>query len=223
MAQNFTENIQLFQPLKRDGLVHKKAALIASGPSLNNTVEWLKVHEQEFDIYCVGSALNVLLRHDIHPKKIFMIDAQETMLKQIHTTYCGELVFLSTANAEAEQFAKKMNQPLFSTGGSIATTAFSFIEWLGYEELYLFGQDLGFIGTRTHVEGSTSGKEITQNHQIFDVLANDGSMIQTTPNLIAYKRWFDQAFFKSEMKLFNTAEKGAKLENTTFFDITLKS
>ncbi|WP_186439486.1 6-hydroxymethylpterin diphosphokinase MptE-like protein [Kurthia sp. Dielmo] len=43
----------------------KKAALVASGPSLNQTVVWLKKHEHEFDIYCVGSALKILLNHNI--------------------------------------------------------------------------------------------------------------------------------------------------------------
>jgi len=41
--------------------------------------------------------------------------------------------------------------------------------------------------------------------------------------LLSYKRWFDQAFSKTTMKIFNTSEKGAKLKNTTFFNTTLKS
>ncbi len=239
MEQNFIENSKLYQPLKIGDISREKAALVASGPSLKDTVKWLKIHEEEFDIYCVGSALGVLLEYDIQPKKIFMSDAQPAMLKQVDNDYCGELVFLSTANAQAvahfkgskqiifqqgysaaEQFAKERKQPLFETGGSVATTAFSFIEWLNYKELYLFGQDLGFAGGRTHVEGSTSGKEITENNKFLDILANDGSMIQSTPNLLSYKRWFDQAFTKTDIRIFNTAKKGAKLKNTVFLDIT---
>lgn len=60
----------------------------------------------------------------------------------------------------AEKFAEKHEQPLFSTGGSVATTTFSLIEWLGYEELYLFGQDLCFLAKQTHAENSISNREV---------------------------------------------------------------
>lgn len=238
MLENFNENITKFSPLSKES-VTRKAALVASGPSLNKTVLWLKKHEQEFDIYCVGSALKILLNHNIQPTAIFMTDAQDTMLKQLDERYTGILYFLSTANHQAvskhrgakqilfqkgflpaEEFAVANEQPLFETGGSVATTTFSYIEWLEYKELYLFGQDLGFTGGRTHVKGSTSGKEITKNHQVFEVLANDDSMIQTTHNLLSYKRWFDQAFTKTNICIVNTAKKGAKLKNTVFLDIT---
>ena len=241
MIENFSENIKLFTPLLKI-TTSKKAALVASGPSLNKTISWLEKHQQEFDIYCVGSALKVLLAHQIMPTAVFMTDAQHTMLKQIDTRYNGILYFLSTANYQAvskhagekqilfqkgftraEEFAEQYAQPLFETGGSVATTAFSYIEWLGYKELYLFGQDLGFSEMQTHAMGSTSGKEIKKYNQVLDVLANDHTIIRTTPNLLSYKRWFDQAFSKTPMKIFNTSEKGAKLKNTTFFDTTLKS
>lgn len=242
MIENFSENIKRFTPLVKPNLTMKKAALVASGPSLNKTISWLEKHQQEFDIYCVGSALKVLLAHQIMPTAVFMTDAQHTMLKQIDTRYNGILYFLSTANYQAvskhagekqilfqkgftraEEFAEQYAQPLFETGGSVATTAFSYIEWLGYKELYLFGQDLGFSEMQTHAMGSTSGKEIKKYNQVLDVLANDHTIIRTTPNLLSYKRWFDQAFSKTPMKIFNTSEKGAKLKNTTFFDTTLKS
>lgn len=242
MIENFSENIKRFTPLVKPNLTMKKAALVASGPSLNKTISWLEKHQQEFDIYCVGSALKVLLAHQIMPTAVFMTDAQPTMLKQIDTRYNGILYFLSTANYQAvsehpgekqilfqkgftraEKFAEQYEQPLFETGGSVATTTFSYIEWLGYKELYLFGQDLGFSEMQTHAMGSTSGKEIKKYNQLLDVVANDHTIIRTTPNLLSYKRWFDQAFSKTSMKIFNTSERGAKLKNTVFFDTTLKS
>lgn len=241
MIKNFTENIKRFTPLLKI-TTSKKAALVASGPSLNNTISWLQKHQKEFDIYCVGSALKVLLAHQIMPTAVFMTDAQHTMLEQIDMRYKGILYFLSTANYQAvsehpgekqilfqkgftcaEKFAEQYEQPLFETGGSVATTTFSYIEWLGYKELYLFGQDLGFSEMQTHARGSTSGKGIKKYNQLLDVVANDHTIIHTTPNLLSYKRWFDQAFSKTSMKIFNTSERGAKLKNTVFFETILKS
>ena len=191
------------------------------------------------DIYCVGSALRVLLKYDIFPKAVFITDPLDGIVNQIPVDYKGQLYFLSTANYKAvnqhrgekqiifqegyklaEEYAKKHNQPIFQTGGSVATTTFSFIEWLGYEKLYLFGQDLGFPNKQTHAENSTSNKEVGEYQKLIEIIANDGTIIYTTPNLLTYKRWFDKAFQKTKVCVYNTAAKGAKLSNTTYIRIT---
>lgn len=237
MFENFNENIKLFKPLDKIQNKKSKAALVSSGPSLNETIHWLKKYEHEFDIYCVGSALKVLLKENIYPKKVFMIDAQDTMIAQITEQYIGELVFLSTANFKAvmkhlgpkqiifqkgyelaESFAKEKSQPLFETGGSVATTAFSYIEWADYKSLYLFGQDLGFVGNETHSKYSTSGRMTMLAEKLLTVTANDGTEIFTTRNLMAYKRWFDQQCEKTNLHVYNTAKKGAFIKGTTFLD-----
>lgn len=239
MAENFYENIKLYAPLQKINTCSRKAALVASGPSLNKTVYWLKQHTHEFDIYCVGSALKILLKEQIFPKKVFIIDAQDTMIQQVTEEYDGELVFLSTANFKAvqkhcgpkqiifqegydlaEAFAIKNDQPLFETGGSVATTAFSYIEWVGYDIVYLFGQDLGFSEKQTHASHSTSGREVMGKEKLMKVLANDGMDIFTTKNLLAYKRWFDKKCEKTKLKVYNTAKKGAYIKGTVFFDTT---
>ncbi len=238
MAQNFYENLRIFSPLVKVQAQSNKAALVSSGPSLNETIHWLKKYEEEFDIYCVGSALKILLNANIVPKKVFMIDAQDTMIEQICGNYSGDLVCLSTANYKAikkhlgikqiifqegyelaEDFARKNKQPLFETGGSVATTAFSFIKWIGYESLYLFGQDLGFTGRQTHASFSTSGREADTNEKFQTLISNDGTEIFTTSNLASYKRWFDREFKKTSIQIYNTAKKGAFIEGTKFFDI----
>lgn len=236
LIENFEYNISYFQPLSIEyNNLKKSAALVSAGPSLDDTASFLKSKAQELDIYCVGSALRVLLQHDIVPEAVVITDPLDGIVEQIPLNYTGQLYFLSTANYRAvqqhkgekqilfqegfdlaEAFAKEYKQPLFSTGGSVATTTFSFIEWLGYKEVYLFGQDLGFSAKQIHAKNSTSNREVGEYQKLIEVVANDGSIIHTTPNLLTYKRWFDQAFKNSDMRIYNTAEKGAKLSNTIF-------
>lgn len=241
LKENFQYNIANFTPINKRSDNRKIAALVSAGPSLDDTVLFLKSKVRELDIYCVGSALRVLLKHDIVPKAVVITDPLDEISKQIPVDFTGDLYFLSTANYRAvqqhqgkkqilfqegfelaEKFAEKHEQPLFSTGGSVATTTFSLIEWLGYEEVYLFGQDLGFSAKQTHAENSTSNREVGKYQKLIEIIANDGSTIHTTPNLLTYKRWFNRAFQNSNMRIYNTAAKGAKLQNTLFIPLNNK-
>lgn len=44
--------------------------------------------------------------------------------------------------------------------GSVATTEFSSLEYLDIEKMYLFVQNLGFVGTYAHAMDSTSNVKI---------------------------------------------------------------
>lgn len=242
LIENFTHNIRYFQPINLSlNNMKKIAALVSAGPSLDETVLFLKSKINKLDIFCVGSALRVLLEQGIVPTSVIITDPLDAIIEQIPSNYTGQLYFLSTANYKAVQqhkgekqilfqegfelaegFAKEHEQPLFSTGGSVATTTFSLIEWLGYKEVYLFGQDLGFSAKRTHAKNSTSNKEVGEYQKLIEIVANDGTIIHTTPNLLTYKRWFDRAFQNSNMRIYNTAAKGAKLVNTLFIPLNNK-
>lgn len=242
LLENFKHNTNYFKPLNKPCInIKRSAALVSAGPSLDETVSFLKIKSCNLDIYCVGSALRVLLKNGIVPKAVIITDSLDGIINQIPLDFTGDLYFLSTANYKAvqqhigkkqilfqegfelaEEFANRYQQPLFSTGGSVATTTFSLIEWLGYKELYLFGQDLSFPSQQTHAKNSTSNREVGAYQKLIEIISNDGTKVHTTPNLITYKRWFDKAFQKSDIRIYNTAAKGAKLFNTTFIKVNNK-
>lgn len=230
MAKNFEINSKLNNfssyPIGRGNL----ACLVASGPSLNETIYWLKKMYEQVDIFVVGSALKKLLSMDIIPKAVVISDSQDNIVEQLlDTNFTGNLFYLSTANYKAvamhkgpryilcqqgyknaEILAKRVDLPLLETGGSVATTAFSLIEKLGYESVVLFGQDLGYTGQETHTSDSTSGR-IIQQRSCQQLKSNDGSMINTLPNLKIYLHWFEQKMKDTSLKVYNTATKGAKI------------
>lgn len=234
LERNFEKNQQLGDFLPFEIQPKKVAVLIASGPSLNETIHWVNSIKEKTDVYVVGSALKMVLAHQIKPAAVIVSDPKPIM-HQLTNHYNGPLLYVSTANHEtvikhkgprhllcqygykrAEELAYIYGLTLIETGGSVATAAFSMIEHLNYETLIMFGQDLGFVGTRTHAEDSTSGRYIQEDLNVRQVESNGGMLISTTPNLHTYLRWFNRQVPISKMNVYNTAKLGAKIEGAPY-------
>lgn len=238
MWNNFIINLKLNDSTFIREIQDKAACLVAAGPSLNDTIEWLKTHQKEVDIYVVGAALKMLLANGVQPKATVLSDANDVAMNQftdIH--FSGELYYLSTANSKsvllhkgkrtilyqqgyklAEQEAKKRNAPLIETGGSVGTTTFSLLEQLGYNRIVLFGQDFGFVGDNTHATLSTSGRDASTDLFLRKIKANDGSEINTTAMFQVFLYWYNEKMKQTKVKVFNTAVKGAKINKVPLID-----
>lgn len=239
MKKNFNSNMQISLEIRNYPKYKKKiACLVASGPSLNKTVSWLKEIQDKVEIFAVGSSLKLLLLNEITPSAAIISDAKQDIIKQIEGSgYQGALYFLSTANAEtvikhggdsyiifqqgyplAEVAAEKHKMPLLETGGSVSTVAISLLEYLDFEEIILFGQDLGFVGNQTHAKDSTSGRAVSDDLNIREVLANDGSFVHTTPNLQVYTRWIENKAKRMSKKLYTTSEQGVFIPKVPYIN-----
>lgn len=238
MEQNVLENIRDYHVKPYPTYDGKIACLVASGPSLMDTISYLKEVQQDVDIFVVGSALKIVLEAGITPTAVCVTDCKRSIYKQIvETGYEGDLLFLSTANPEAvkafkgnkymlcqygyeaaEQYGKTIGYPLLQTGGSVSTVLFSYIENRQYEQLVLFGQDFAFPNNYTHALTSTSGRIVTQDLNVKDVVANDGTIVHTTPNLQTYARWFERMLATTNMKVYTTSHKGYKINGLPFIN-----
>lgn len=214
------------------------AYLVASGPSLQQTISMLKNNVEGVDIYCVGSALKLLLLDGIQPKGVVISDSQDEIINQVDVeNKLFTLFYLATANfkavesyqgnrcillqhnyAKSEQLAQLINYDLLDTGGSVSTLAFSLIEMLGYKNLVLFGQDFGFVGSSTHAENSTSGRKVNKNDKKMQLLSNGDTFIYTTPNLYSYWKWFDWKTRRTTVKVYTTSYLGAKIDQVLYLD-----
>lgn len=233
MEENFYYNTILDDDIIQVKKQSRIGCLVAAGPSLNDTILWLKKYQHQVDIYVVGAALKKLLANGIIPKGAILSDANdETILQFQDLNFEGELYYLCTANYKsvalhcskryilfqqgyklAEEEAEKRNAPLIETGGSVGTTAFSLLEYLGYDTVVLFGQDLGFSGNQTHATDSTSGRKASNDTFLRNIKANDGSNIHTTAMFQVFWYWYNQKMEKTKVEVFNTAIKGAKIKN----------
>lgn len=233
MLVNFQLNMELNDGTIKNSKQNKIACLVAAGPSLNETVGWLKINQNDLDIFVVGAALKMLLANGINPKATVLSDVNDVTISQfVFSNFKGELYYLSTANNKsillhegkrivlyqhgydlAERRAKEINAPVVETGGSVGTTTFSLLEQLGYEYIVLFGQDLGFEGNYSHAALSTSGRVTSKELFLRKIEANDGSEIKTTAMLQTFLYWYNEKMKETRVKVFNTAKKGAKIYN----------
>lgn len=244
LEENFSKNI-LLNDLSIMSYEYKRpssvACLVSSGPSLDTKISLLKQVRERVYIICAGSALKALISKGIIPDSIVITDARDFTLKQItENDFNGPLFYLPTAYYKAieshkgdryivyqagyilsEKKAKSENIPLLETGGSVATLSLSILEYLGFENIILFGQDLGFKGNYTHSQQSSSNEEILYSNYSRSIKANNGEIIYTRSQYLIYKNWFERKIKKSRLKVFNTSEKGAVIEGAIMISDSL--
>jgi len=241
LDKNFQDNLKNNDPSiseLKNVFKGKLACLVSSGPSLDSTIELLRDVKDRCYVLAVGSALNTLLKNNIKPDAVIIIDSQINVVKQLkNKVYKGLLFYLSTSNHEmtlvhegkriiifqegfnpAEIEAKKTKVEVLETGGSVATTGFSLLEYMGFQSVVLFGQDFGFKGDSTHSILSTSRKNIVSEMPFRKVLANNGEYIHTTANLSTYLRWFERKANKTNVKIYNSSWTGAKINGIPYLD-----
>lgn len=239
MAKNFQYTSSLNHPTVsklKNVFTKKTACLVSSGPSLETTIHALKKFKGKAYIICMGSTLKMLLAHDLSPDAVIISDAKEAVKYQlINTNYTGRLFYSATASKEAlelhvgpkivlyqqgyyasESLALQRNVETLSVGGSVATLGFSLANYLGFENIILFGQDLGFKDGKTHATLATSGVQTKQAYVYKQVLANSGEFINASRSLNTYYRWFQKNVPLSKSNVFNTAWDGAKINGANY-------
>lgn len=171
--KNACTNISKHLPLltKRPKLSKKSSiAVVASGPSLSNDLQWLKKNQNNLLVFSVHSAVRILKKNGIKPDLQFSLDAlldKETFQKLdlfedvplINNYKVGgavtdlfENLLLVTDQNGAD--AVKMTCPLQCTTPSSTNLAFSFACFCNPREVYLLGCDMGFRSVKeSHVVG----------------------------------------------------------------------
>ncbi|MEK5483884.1 MULTISPECIES: motility associated factor glycosyltransferase family protein [unclassified Viridibacillus] len=241
MNENFLANLlnshllmQEFEGFAQSG----EAILVSAGPSLNQTAKSLTKIRSFCYVLAVGSALKPLLNEGIVPDAVIITDPTNLVQEQLeHVGYDGLLFYLATANHRvvkiykgkkvilfqegyplSEAFAASNAIPLLETGGSVATTGLSLLEFMGFKRVYLLGQDLGFKNNKTHANLSPSSKTFETSVKFQTVPSNNGEYINTYSNFNVFRRWFERKATNTSMQIFNTAWDGAKIAGIPYIN-----
>jgi len=166
----------------RDTLRSYPAIIVASGPSLDKDIEWIKKHQDQVIIFACGSAIMPLLRNDIQPDfqveienipelyDMFVDTVKYTDVSKVHllaTTTIDARVpkffdrtsyFFRPALASYPIFARTEDEPLHNGSPTVTNAALSLAQNFGFREIYLFGVDMG-----VKVEGQVHSKHAWQN------------------------------------------------------------
>lgn len=216
----------------------KAALLVSSGPSLTENIDFIKKAREHMYVFCVGSSLRALLKYDIEPDFVVSIDSSlrnyESHFKGIN--YNGIAIFDTMTHHlivdSHEGKALKMLNELDGISGSIfpdlthfisvasvAISTLNIVGQLGFEEVYLIGQDLSFIDNKYYAEGITIHAGVSIEEDII-VDSNDGGKVVTSETLFAQIDSFNQLtnLIHDQIKMYNLSRRGAKIDFIPYID-----
>lgn len=218
----------------------KGALLIAAGPSLNDNIEFIKKAQEHMYIFCVGSALKVLLENNINPDFVVVIDSS-TLNYEAHfkgVDYTGTMIFSANTNhlivkqhkgsslffvAVDDGIGRMVfrNNELFPMFPSVANSTLNLICYFGFEEVYLIGQDLAYRNNEYYAKGIAEGSSIHEslnNRDLIKVESNDGQLVETDDSLYVMLQVFNDLVnnIKAEIKIYNLSKHGAKIKDVPY-------
>ncbi|MCF0241043.1 MAG: motility associated factor glycosyltransferase family protein [Treponema sp.] len=160
----------------KDYFKGKDFLLIAAGPSLTNILPILKDLKKNLVLVCVDTALRTVLKAGVEPHFIVLTDPQYWAYRHIAglkslssiliadaVSYpsvfrfpCKKIVISYSPFPVSENYKRIYEEKgELSSGGSVATVAWSFCEYAGASRIFTAGLDLSFPKKETHIKGST--------------------------------------------------------------------
>lgn len=147
----------------------------------------------------------------------YQVDAEGTLIREV--TAGGEL---------ADQVFTEVGD--IQSGGSVATTAFDMLRYMGFTSVYFLGQDLAYSGREIHSTGTHHNEKwltllgrknslerineviIRKRETRFVPKARGDGSVLTDYVLDLYRHWFEEsASSVTEMKLYNVNDEGAAI------------
>lgn len=204
------------------------AIIVSAGPSLDFNIEKLKKFKDKFIIIAVDTVYGKLIQNDIIPHFTVTIDPQNK--SYYHFKNFKQSGFFISCMIASSKVLESINQncfffvsdyPLamfleglsekkghFSTGGgSVATVALQFADYIGANYVVFIGQDLSYPVLKTHCD-STAYSDIlktalnkfnTHETAAIDSMSNKISTrgirqpeVYTTHQLLEYLRWITE-------------------------------
>lgn len=196
--------------------------VVSAGPSLNKNIEDLKKAVGKACIIATDTAMKPLLNAGIVPDLFVIVDGlkpavlfeHKDISKTAMLTMTGvsipsmdmhkgkKFFYYSESSLESEilfALSRKEGEdrtlPNIPTGGSVATSAYSFGIQMGAKTVILVGQDLAMTGNKTHADGTFEDKmkEIdTGSGEYFEVESVDGGKVLTRADFKVYLDWFEK-------------------------------
>lgn len=214
-----------------------KVCVVATGPSLEDNVEKLKLILNESDnniIIACDTATVALQNYGIKPDFIVTIDQliDSSHFKDFDTKSVS-LIFHPTTQKE---FIDRWEGPKFYaissvflcghlkstesintliSNGSVIHPAIDLGIAMGYKEVVFFGADFSFIKNKTHAHWPSEvlGGNLKSEYWIFN---GKGEKVRSAPNMAAYLITTEALILQNQdVKFYNTSLEGAKITGTT--------
>ncbi len=225
--------------------------ILAAGPTLQELLPHLAKIKKRAILIAVDTALRACLRAGVEPDFIVLADPQYYAWRHIaglsspssiliteSAAYpavfrfqCKEIIMCASLFPLGQYIEKQIgSKGALIAGGSVSTTAWDFARFIGANEIFCAGLDLGYPAFQTHIKGSTfeenlhahsgrlspaeySGSRILFSAGIKSDKAYDESEILTDGKMKMFAWWFEskQEEFKESIKSYTLSPKSLKI------------
>lgn len=215
--------------------------LVAAGPSLNKNIQELKKAKGKAFIIAVDTAIKPLLKAGIVPDMFAIVDGGKP-LDLVKIDEAREIPMVATQNSSPEILAYHTGMKFFynegfgfsehifaktgqrvgdvSSGGSVATSAFSLLYKMGIKTIILVGQDLAYTNNKSHADGTFQEIMPQENTSRFIMVeGNEGEKVPTRADFKLFLDWYNVYIegcqkHQKDFRVINATEGGAKIQNT---------
>lgn len=241
MAGNLNQLRDLFRGIP--------ALVVAAGPTLDTVLPDVMHLQQRMVLIATDTSLRALLCNGVTPDFTLVVDPQYWNTRHLDGLDLQGTILISESATHPRVFHQPYRALFFSgsvfplggylesgdeaphklgAGGSVTTTAWDFARYIGADEIYLSGLDLGFPEKRTHYCGSFF-EQLLYTHSsrlrpyeelIFKYLHSgepfyhenyEGGLTLTDRRLIIYRQWFEEQIAKDSGSTFTLSPKGVKI------------
>ena len=157
------------------------ALILAAGPTLEESLPYLKELKKRSVLIAVDTALRPCLKAGVEPDFIILCDPQYYAYRHITGLSSPSSVLITESAAYPSVFrfgcrktvmcssmfplgqfveSKIGEKGVLSAGGSVSTTAWDFARLIGAKNIIFSGLDLGYPDFQTHIRGSTFEEKI---------------------------------------------------------------
>jgi hypothetical protein len=237
---------------KKGEFKDRPALLVAAGPSLNEEIENIRSIKENglAYIFSVGSAINTLIYHDIYPDAACTYDptvknqmvfemTKERNIREIPMmfgssvgyetleSYLGKKYHMITSQDTISNYylknedGKDMN--IVQDAPSIAVVTIQLLYELGFSNILLVGQNLGYRGKEKYSGGISYSTELTEEEIEKGIWVKDvyGNEILTNEGFNSMRQQMEH-YIKElpNIEVINTTQGGANIEGTKFIDLS---
>jgi hypothetical protein len=214
----------------------RHAVIVASGPSLEASLQLLKSERERFDLICSFSTVGPLLKAGIRPDyhchierhadarfmqaspELEEFSSKATLLSsanvdpRLASLYKNTFTFLRSASSASALLASAISDIIGSEGSEAANAAIVFAVLLGYRKLHLFGVDFGAVdpSSTKRIEGALHFSERTMD------LAVEGNLRETVWTSQALKEAAEWTGLLLNPDLYEPARRS--MEETTVYN-----
>ena len=249
----------------KDNLKNIPGVLIASGPSLQESLDDLRELKERAFLLCADSACKVLQEVGIKPHGVMSLDAQihsffsfagldleETIVFAdivsnpaiFRHNHLSKVIFSTTAQIISDfsgttkeeytigyDFIKNIYGEMGSiqSGGSVATSAFDLLRYLGCDPILFIGLDQAYTYRKIHSTGTHHTRnwlsKISRKKNIMSIIEKIihkrktfllssilGKPILSDYILALYRQWFENSIPNCSQKIYQCSRNGATID-----------